>query len=202
MKKLLISTFFVVSISAFASAFDFSSIVNWTGTGSNEAALVVDFEDGTQYPAFVWGYRWNGTQTGEQMVNAIIAANPNLTDHVTSYSFGDALDEYRYDGTAYGLGLHDEVGFGNNTNGYWAYYNGSGFTMPTSSTWVSASVGFGDWTLTNQDWEGWSWAPNFNPVPPTQNVIAAPQVVPSPSGLLTVAVIGLGFLGSSRRKRS
>lgn len=201
MKKILYSALFVSFLVPFASAFSLSDIQNWTGTGTNEAALVVDFQDGSTYPAFVWGYRWDGTQTGEQMVQAIVSANSNLTTHITSYSFGDALDEYRYDGTSFGLGLHDQVGFGTSTTGYWAYSNGSGVTMPTSTTWISSAVGFGSWTLTNQDWEGWSWAPGFNAVPPTQNVIAAPEAVPSPPGAYLLAGGYFGLAYAVKRKR-
>jgi len=186
MKK-LIATLLGISIAAFSLSFDFTNIVNWTGTGSNEAAMVVDFVDGSVNPAFVWGYRWNGSATGEDMIKAIAASDPNLTYHITTYSFGDALDEFRYDGTSFGLGLHDQVGFGASSTGFWGYWNGNGLTMPTESSWISAQLGFSDRQLSTQDWDGWAWAPNFVGLAPTQDVIAAPQAVPSPAAAYMLA---------------
>jgi hypothetical protein len=61
----------------------------WTGTGTNRAALVVEWSAPesfgyTTVPApiadqtLVWGYRFNGSATGAQMLNAILAADPRL----------------------------------------------------------------------------------------------------------------------------
>src|SRR5580704_19564445 len=93
---------FVILCAPVAHGFGFSDITNWTGTGSNEAALLIDFQDGTTYPALVWGYRWDGTATGEQMIQAVAAADPDLTVQITSYSFGDAVTALGFDGSAYG----------------------------------------------------------------------------------------------------
>ncbi|MGB8853456.1 MAG: hypothetical protein WCC69_07825 [Pirellulales bacterium] len=52
---------------------DFSDIFFWTGSGTNQAALVLQFpttvETGTVAPAAIaWGYRWNGSATFADMV--------------------------------------------------------------------------------------------------------------------------------------
>jgi len=85
-----------------AQSFDLNDILNWTGTGSNEAALVIDWQDGSTHPALAWGYRWDGTATGEQMLLAIAAADPDLSVEITSYSFGDAVDSLGFNGASYG----------------------------------------------------------------------------------------------------
>jgi hypothetical protein len=51
--------------------FDFSDIQYWAGSGSNQAALVIDWNDGKESQSLVWGYRWDGTATGEDMLAAI-----------------------------------------------------------------------------------------------------------------------------------
>lgn len=180
------------SLSSFG--FGFQDIVNWTGTGSNEAALVIDFHDGSAYQSFAWGYRWNGTATGESMVDAIVAADPSLTDQVQSYSFGDALQTFTFDGTSAGYGTHTQSGFNQNTPGFWDYYLGNGSAVPA---WSESNFGFGAVTLSNQDWNGWSWAANFNSTPPSDPIYAAPQSVPEPSELLFG---GLSLVGLAARR--
>jgi hypothetical protein len=70
-------------------AISLNDIQFWTGSGTNRAALVVEWTTPesfgyTTVPApiadksLVWGYRFNGTTTGAQMFNAIVAADPRL----------------------------------------------------------------------------------------------------------------------------
>ena len=59
---------------------DFSRIVHWSGEGSNEAALVVQFLDDHADKAYVWGYRWNDGEepTGETLVRAVAGEGKDL----------------------------------------------------------------------------------------------------------------------------
>jgi hypothetical protein len=70
-------------------AVSLNDIQFWIGSGTNRAALVVEWTTPesllyTTVPApiadksLVWGYRFNGTATGAQMFNAIVAADPRL----------------------------------------------------------------------------------------------------------------------------
>lgn len=69
-------------VTAMAHPIDFDKIRNWTGTGPNRAALVIQY-NGDSYgsDAYVWGYRWeNGeTPTGESMMKAICANSSRLS---------------------------------------------------------------------------------------------------------------------------
>lgn len=56
--------------SSSAMAFSFTDIDHWVGEGSNQAALVIDWHD-DKTDALVWGYRWDGEATGEDMLTAI-----------------------------------------------------------------------------------------------------------------------------------
>jgi hypothetical protein len=48
------------------------------GSGDNEAAFEIDWNNGMANDTLIWGYRWNGSATGEQMLDAIVAADPQL----------------------------------------------------------------------------------------------------------------------------
>lgn len=56
----------------------FDDIQNWSGEGENQAAFVVQWNDGKEEYAYVYGYRWTGTAYGVDMVRTIVANNPNL----------------------------------------------------------------------------------------------------------------------------
>lgn len=64
----------------------FGDIENWTGTGSNESALIIqwNFTDGvtTTSVSYAWGYRWDdsggSTPTGWDLLTSISAADPWL----------------------------------------------------------------------------------------------------------------------------
>ncbi|MBW1683192.1 MAG: VPLPA-CTERM sorting domain-containing protein [Deltaproteobacteria bacterium] len=53
------------------ASFTFDDIDFWVGTGSNQAALVVDWNDSKDPQSLAWGYRWDGTASGEDMMRAI-----------------------------------------------------------------------------------------------------------------------------------
>lgn len=72
-----------------SSAVSFNDVQFWTGSGTNRAALVVEWNapesfGGTTVPApvanksLVWGYRFNGAASGTQMLKAILAADSQL----------------------------------------------------------------------------------------------------------------------------
>jgi len=86
----------------------FDTIPFWAGTGTNRAALVIQWNDGKSPSSLVWGYRWNGTATGIDMLRAVAGSNEirspagallssthggdsRLSTAWTRYDFGDAL---------------------------------------------------------------------------------------------------------------
>lgn len=58
--------------------FSFDDIQFWVGSGSNRAALVIEWHDGTQPDAMVWGYKWDGEASGHDMIVAIAKSDPRL----------------------------------------------------------------------------------------------------------------------------
>jgi len=72
-----------------SSAISLDDIQLWTGSGTNRAAVVIEWNsplviNNSSVPApvtektMVWGYRFNGTATGTQMFNAVVAADRRL----------------------------------------------------------------------------------------------------------------------------
>lgn len=60
---------------------NWDEIQNWAGdpNGEKKTALVIDFQDGKDERALVYGYRWNGKATGEDLIRAIASQSSALT---------------------------------------------------------------------------------------------------------------------------
>ena len=94
----IVAVFGFIGIASNVRAVTFSDIQDWIGTGSNEAGFEIDWYDGTTDYALCWGYRWNGTATGEQMLDAIVPSDPRLFAEVSGTTqYGTALFGLGYD---------------------------------------------------------------------------------------------------------
>ena len=119
-------------------------INNWTGTGSNRAGLVIQWNDGGNPASLAWGYRWNGTATGYDMITAIagswqVVASNNLS---LVYNSGSGSDNRLTLGILdFGWGLAvNSISFADTginrtrtdwASGYWEYFNvGGDFDTP------------------------------------------------------------------------
>lgn len=93
-KLLLCILFTTAALAAMAgTGIDFNRIRHWAGSGQNSAALVIQFNDGKDDRAYVWGYRWDGYASGEDMVRAVAAASGCLAVLVQNTgSMGYTLD--------------------------------------------------------------------------------------------------------------
>lgn len=81
-------------VSTAARADLFSNVQFWVGSGQNEAAMEIDWNEGTSGDALVWGYRWDGTATAEQMVDSILAADPHLFAELSGFDTGFGTDVF------------------------------------------------------------------------------------------------------------
>lgn len=180
---------------------DFDSIQFWVGSGSNRAAMVIDWKDASE-SSFGWGYRWNGEATGYDMIRAIAGnigtnLNPAVPDEggdvaltllTKEFPFGLVVDTLRYE---FGPVTLAEGGFDPNTSGYWAYYIADGITK-LPGIWESSNVGMTDRILANNSWDAWTWAENFDATVPVAPIAAIPEpgitVLFLAGGLLIVLV--------------
>ncbi len=179
----------------------FDDIQFWAGTGPNRAGLVIDWNDGADPQSLVWGYKWDGSATGEDMLLAIAGvttitgaststvygADPSLSAELTDWGWGKSLDRLAYDNGTFN---HDESGWG------WYYW-----VSTDGTSWTVSGGGMAGRTLTNGNWDGWSyevgapWPPSNHPSEP----VPAPAPIPEPSALSLLALGGLALL---RRRRS
>jgi hypothetical protein len=54
-----------------AANFTFDNIQYWVGSGSNQAMFIAFWDDGKEPAALAWGYKWDGTKYGIDMVSEI-----------------------------------------------------------------------------------------------------------------------------------
>lgn len=77
---------------------DFNQIAYWVGDGRKKAALVIKFNDGSN-KAYVWGYKWNGDASGEDMFRAVAQDDPRLML---------MTQRTNYNGTVCGIGYYPD----------------------------------------------------------------------------------------------
>jgi len=171
--------------------FSMDDIVYWVGTGSNKAAFVVQWNDAKNPDALVWGFRWDGTATGEDMLKAIAKADkrfysllyysgPGLGTAIGGIGFDldgkGTVGLYNNGNTTYPLYPLDGVvntsayDFDNYTaidsNDHW----GAGWYTGYWSYWVKepgqTDYGYSPWgatsrVLENGSWDVWNFMPDF-----------------------------------------
>jgi len=141
----------------------------WIGTGNDTALFVIDFVESNYGEAvsYTWGFAFDGTTTGGEMLTAIAAADGNL-----DIDAGSFLNDIIY-GSLEGLAGMPY---------YWGTWSGTNLSDWTMNSGLSEPV-------TNGDWFGCSyadWAPR-RPVAPF------PAVDPQSFNLSNVAYwVGTG----------
>jgi hypothetical protein len=96
-KKSFFFAALLLTINAFSQDIEFDQILNWTGSGSNVAILVVDFNDGAE-DCFAFGFRFEGAKTADDMLNDIALAISNFSVN-TSGGFLQDLSFEMHNGT-------------------------------------------------------------------------------------------------------
>lgn len=166
-----------------AAAFSFSDIKNWTGEGSNVAAMGIKWTGSEN--TIVFGYRFDGTKTGEDMAIDIVANNPRLFMLMQSgTAYGSAIGGFGWDTDNNGFSLKntkevvqpDARGIYEITSGYsFDSYTSVSETDYWNSGWNKgfwsynladgdnpkdigfASTGCSGRTLTDKSWDLWMY---------------------------------------------
>lgn len=95
-------------------SFTFDMIQNWSGQGENRAALVIQWNDDKEQNALVFGYRWDGTATGVDMIRTVTENNPqlfSLIQYTNVSSPTDPLGGYTICGLGWDADIDGEIGF-------------------------------------------------------------------------------------------
>ena len=102
--------------------FPFADIQFWTGEGTNQAAVVIDWGRNDNSAVRAWGYRWNGDATAADALLAIDKADPRLTMSATSSQYGLSPQSFSYQAETetYEAGSEDFYGETDMTGTYWS----------------------------------------------------------------------------------
>lgn len=138
-----------------AATFTFNDIQNWTGEGSNSAALVIKWM-GSEY-SWVFGYHFDGEKTGADMVMDIAANNPRFFVMAASTNYGKTLGGFGWDADNNGFTLNDKDG-----NALTPDENG---VYNLSSTSFDGYVSASDADFWNSGWMQGYWSYNLSTNP-------------------------------------
>jgi hypothetical protein len=186
MKTLMTLAFLMAG--ACTHAFGLNDIQYWTGSGSNQAGFVLDFNDGQTSYSYAWGFRWNGTATGEDMARAIDASDIRLNLTLPVFAgLGAYMDAATY--SPVGGPNHNGATF---PAGFFSYWTGA------PGTWTSSNIGMTSRSLVNGTWDGFSYSTdttNFTSTAPRMPIAAVPEPA-------TMSALGLGVLALLRRRKA
>jgi hypothetical protein len=176
--------FTAVSAQAAMDSFSFDDIDSWVGSGSNQAAFLVDWHDDISPEAMVWGFRWDGKATGEDMLTAIVKSDLNLYAKVSGQTnYGIALFGLGYDMDNDGFGISDGseftngftgAGYGSSdggvatdaddkynegwNDGFWSYWVSREASLNNDGTdWSFSNCGMSSRVLSDGDVDGWGY---------------------------------------------
>jgi len=187
----------------------FADVQYWVGTGSNQAAFVVQWNDSKNPDALVWGFKWDGNATGEDMLKAIAKADHRFyTLLYQGTQFGSAIGGLGFD--LNGANTNALYKNGNVTYPYYpvdgivnttaydfddytaadvADHWSSGWTTngywsywvkdPTDTDFGYSGVGASTRALVNGSWDVWNFNAGFSDFPISSTMTAVSPYISS-----------------------
>lgn len=139
-----------------STGIDFSKIERWAGEGDCKAALAIKWADEqNDGKTLVWGYRWKSTETktGEDLIRAVVKADPALYMMATQTSWGFYIGAFGYDADGDRhvtlTTMKDEI-----------YPRNGVFDIPSSEFETTASTEYGDgdaWNTPSDNIDYWGY---------------------------------------------
>ncbi|MFP3596036.1 DUF5074 domain-containing protein [Chryseobacterium sp. SIMBA_029] len=191
------------------TAITFADVQYWVGTGTNEAAFVVQWNDGKNPDALVWGFRWNGNATGEDMLKAIAKADHRFFSLLyQGTQFGSAIGGFGFDlngansnalykngnvtypfypvdgivnTSAYDFDQYTAADAADHWSSGWATNGYWSYWVkdPTDADFGYSGVGATTRALVNGSWDVWNFNPNFTEFPISSTMTAVSPYVSS-----------------------
>lgn len=112
--------------------FTAADVKYWIGSGSDSSVFVVSFNDAAWDSSYAWGYLYNDSTTGEEVLNAIAAADVNFSVNIG----GGFLNDITY-------GSH--AGIGGTNDFYWSTWSGTNIANMAMNMGLSETMFNGDW---------------------------------------------------------
>ncbi|MBU3666646.1 MAG: PEP-CTERM sorting domain-containing protein [Chthoniobacterales bacterium] len=212
MRKIVLVLLFAAPLTSWSQLITVSSfddIQYWAGSGTNRAALVLEFSNAVTPSSIAWGYQWNGISTADSMLFALAGAitgsnapsplagsDMRLSVDVSFFANprGYFVNTIRYDQNGLPSPWSQSIRFIQNN------YFGDG-TYPTiysldstglwSSSFTQAQVGMSDLVLSDGMWVGFAQSDGIADPRAFAQAVAA---VPEPSSLaLLVLTLSLAL---------
>lgn len=183
------------------NGFTVNDVTNWTGEGSKSALLALQWNNGIETSSLVWGYRWNGDASGDDMLRAVAEADPRLSLMIEEGGpWGPVIKGIGYDandngvfaltknGKTYSPGADglirvDDTTFDSfdltDSEDYWQCgwdtdYWSYFVKTPGTTDWGYVEVGASERILTDGCWDGWNFALGWESQPWLPYAAAAP----------------------------
>nr|WP_297310331.1 T9SS type A sorting domain-containing protein [uncultured Flavobacterium sp.] len=160
MKRITLYFLLLFTQTIFAQ-FDTSTVQYYIGEGTETAYFIVDFNDDSETPSYVWGFRFNEADglTAADLFYQIGEADPNLT-----IDSSDFLNDISYNEHDTSLQEYD----------YWSTWNGDSF-----ETMVMNGSGLSGLVLEDSRWYGASYGWMFISAEPTPPSLPVPAIDPT-----------------------
>lgn len=187
----------------------FADVQYWVGTGSNQAAFVVQWNDSKNPDALVWGFKWDGNATGEDMLKAIAKADHRFyTLLYQGTQFGSAIGGlgfdlngantnalykngnvtypyYPVDGivntTAYDFDQYTAADLADHWSSGWTTNGYWSYWVkdPTDTDFGYSGVGASTRALVNGSWDVWNFNAGFSDFPISSTMTAVSPYISS-----------------------
>lgn len=140
-KKLLFGTLLSLSVCYGQAQFSFNDVEFWIGSGSDSTVLIASFNNGASDSSYAWGYLFNPGEDGEDLLNAVAAADENFSINAAGGFLNDVI-------------YHRHEGIGGSPD-YWSTWSGA----DTASLMMNSGIGE---PLVDGEWFAISYT-DFNP---------------------------------------